>query len=125
MTESIIPVADLQRFGEDCLVAVGCGREHAAAHIAVLVEADKRGHYSHGFNRLRGHYVADIRSKVRTTLALYTFWIHLTYKYIPYGQSSAAKLPVIQSFRSSSHSGHFGHRATCHFIIFSTMRLTD
>ena len=65
MTESIIPVTDLQRFGEDCLVAVGCGREHAAAHIAVLVEADKRGHYSHGFNRLRGHYVADIRSKVR------------------------------------------------------------
>lgn len=25
--------------------------EHAAAHIAVLVEADRRGHYSHGFNR--------------------------------------------------------------------------
>ena len=96
MTESIIPVADLQRFGEDCLVAVGCGREHAAAHIAVLVEADKRGHYSHGFNRLRGHYVADIRSKVRTTLALYTFWIHLASKYIPYGQSSA-KLPVLHS----------------------------
>ena len=40
-------------------------REHAAAHIAVLVEADRRGHYSHGFNRLRGHYVADIRSQVR------------------------------------------------------------
>ena len=39
-------------------------REHASEHIAVLVEADKRGHYSHGFNRLRGHYVADIRSKV-------------------------------------------------------------
>ena len=36
-------------------------REHAAQHIAVLVEADRRGHYSHGFNRLRGHYVADIR----------------------------------------------------------------
>ena len=25
--------------------------EHAAAHISVLVEADRRGHYSHGFNR--------------------------------------------------------------------------
>ena len=59
MAESIIPVADLQRFGEDCLVAVGCGREHAAAHIAVLVEADKRGHYSHGFNRL-DIYCGDI-----------------------------------------------------------------
>ena len=39
-------------------------KEHASQHIAVLVEADRRGHYSHGFNRLRGHYVADIRSKV-------------------------------------------------------------
>ena len=62
-------------------------REHAAEHIAVLVEADKRGHYSHGgensyqslpelklrknisgFNRLRGHYVADIKSKVRNII---------------------------------------------------------
>jgi len=62
--KSYIPVPELQRFGEDCLVAVGACREHAAEHIAVLVEADKRGHYSHGFNRLRGHYVADIRSKI-------------------------------------------------------------
>ena len=48
------------------LKSVNCcfSREHASEHIAVLVEADKRGHYSHGFNRLRGHYVADIRSKV-------------------------------------------------------------
>ncbi len=38
--------------------------DHAEQHITVLVEADRRGHYSHGFNRLRGHYVADIRSKV-------------------------------------------------------------
>ena len=48
MKEFYIPEADLQRFGEDCLVAVGSSREHAAEHIAVLVEADKRGHYSHG-----------------------------------------------------------------------------
>ena len=26
-------------------------KEHAGDHIAVLVEADRRGHYSHGFNR--------------------------------------------------------------------------
>jgi len=64
MPEHIISEEELQRFGEDCLVAVGTNREHAAAHIAVLVEADRRGHYSHGFNRLRGHYVADIRSQI-------------------------------------------------------------
>jgi len=60
----IISEEELQRFGTDCLVAVGASPEHASAHIAVLVEADRRGHYSHGFNRLRGHYVADIRSKI-------------------------------------------------------------
>jgi len=64
MEEQIISEEELQRFGEDCLVAVGANRDHAAQHIAVLVEADRRGHYSHGFNRLRGHYVADIRSKI-------------------------------------------------------------
>ena len=53
MKEFYIPEADLQRFGEDCLVAVGSSREHAAEHIAVLVEADKRGHYSHGDDNLK------------------------------------------------------------------------
>jgi len=65
MTEQqVISEEELQRFGTDCLVAVGTCQEHASAHIAVLVEADRRGHYSHGFNRLRGHYVADIRSGI-------------------------------------------------------------
>lgn len=64
MCDYIICEEELQRFGEDCLVAVGASKAHAAQHIAVLVEADRRGHYSHGFNRLRGHYVADIRSQI-------------------------------------------------------------
>jgi len=64
MSQYIIHEDELQRFGEDCLVAVGAKRENAKPHIAVLVEADMKGHYSHGFNRLRGHYVADIRSKI-------------------------------------------------------------
>ena len=33
------------------LITAMLSKEHAAAHIAVLVEADRRGHYSHGFNR--------------------------------------------------------------------------
>lgn len=60
----IVSEEELQRFGTDSLMAVGTSRENAEQHIAVLVEADRRGHYSHGFNRLRGHYVNDIKSKV-------------------------------------------------------------
>ena len=37
----------------NCIIIIirSPSQEHAAAHIAVLVEADRRGHYSHGFNR--------------------------------------------------------------------------
>lgn len=51
MSELVVPESELQRFGEDCLVAVGASRERAAAHIAVLLEADKESYTninSHG-----------------------------------------------------------------------------
>jgi len=64
MSEVIVSEEELLRFGCECLEAVGASHDHAEQHITVLVEADRRGHYSHGFNRLRGHYVADIRSKI-------------------------------------------------------------
>ena len=56
--EYLISEAELTRFGEESLEAVGANHSHAKQHIKVLVEADRRGHYSHGFNRLSGHYVA-------------------------------------------------------------------
>jgi len=60
----LVSESELLRFGSDCLMAIGTCRDHAEQHIKVLVEADARGHFSHGFNRLRGHYVADIKSKI-------------------------------------------------------------
>ena len=65
--EKFSPIhANLQEKTAFCLISVSVpspefefkyfSREHAAEHIAVLVEADKRGHYSHGFNRLDIYY---------------------------------------------------------------------
>lgn len=34
------------------MTAVGTPKEHASALADVLLEADRRGHYSHGLNRL-------------------------------------------------------------------------
>ncbi|XP_065167226.1 uncharacterized oxidoreductase YjmC-like [Atheta coriaria] len=56
----IIPLADAKRFMTDCMMAVGSPREHAEALAVLLAEADYRGHYSHGMNRL-DMYVSDIQ----------------------------------------------------------------
>jgi len=44
-----------------CMETVGTPTDHASSLADVLVEADHRGHYSHGLNRLE-MYVKDIRS---------------------------------------------------------------
>lgn len=59
----IIPLKNARRFITDCMVAVGSPQEHAEAMADVLSEADYRGHYSHGMNRL-SMYVRDIQRKV-------------------------------------------------------------
>lgn len=48
----IIPVAEAKRFIKDCMEAVGTPEDHAVAMADLLVEADYRGHFSHGMNRL-------------------------------------------------------------------------
>lgn len=55
----IIPLAEAKRFIRDCMEAVGTPRNHAEALGDLLVEADYRGHYSHGMNRLE-LYINDI-----------------------------------------------------------------
>ncbi|KAG8303545.1 hypothetical protein J6590_007203 [Homalodisca vitripennis] len=47
-----IPVPEVLRFCVDCMTLVGTSKPHAVALAEVLVEADHRGHYSHGINRL-------------------------------------------------------------------------
>lgn len=45
----------------DCMKEVGTPSDKAAMLSANLSEADYRGHFSHGLNRL-AYYVADIRN---------------------------------------------------------------
>lgn len=47
----------------DCFVAVGTCKKHAEIVSDNLLEADHRGHYSHGMNRLE-MYIRDIQSKI-------------------------------------------------------------
>ncbi|KAK9679663.1 Malate/L-lactate dehydrogenase [Popillia japonica] len=57
----IIPLVEAKRFISECLQAVGTPRKHADAMGDLLAEADYRGHYSHGMNRLE-MYIQDVRS---------------------------------------------------------------
>lgn len=56
----LVAVAEAKRFIVDCLAAVDSPKDHAQAQADLLVEADYRGHFSHGMNRLE-MYVNDLR----------------------------------------------------------------
>ncbi|KAF4518323.1 hypothetical protein B566_EDAN009111 [Ephemera danica] len=62
-THNIIPVAEVTRYGVDCMRAVNVPLEHASMLAEVLVAADYRGHYSHGLNRLE-MYVRDVKTGI-------------------------------------------------------------
>ena len=49
---NLVGCGDLHLFVSSCIEACGAPKEHASNLADVLVEADKRGHYSHGLNRL-------------------------------------------------------------------------
>lgn len=52
----LVSIEETKRFVTDCLKAVGTEQENALAMAELLAEADKRGHFSHGLNRL-GNFV--------------------------------------------------------------------
>ncbi|CAH2984713.1 unnamed protein product [Chilo suppressalis] len=54
-----VPLEEVRRFMEDCLMAVGAPDSEAKAHAALLLHADVTGHFSHGLNRLV-FYINDI-----------------------------------------------------------------
>ncbi|XP_025831131.1 uncharacterized protein LOC108734416 [Agrilus planipennis] len=58
----VFSTSECKRFIVDCLEAVGTIPEHAKAHADLLVDADYRGHYSHGMNRLE-NYINDVIRK--------------------------------------------------------------
>ncbi|XP_068218658.1 uncharacterized oxidoreductase YjmC-like isoform X1 [Palaemon carinicauda] len=57
------PEDDVRRFITDCMKAVGVPQENALLMADILVEADKRGHYSHGLLRTE-MYLADMLKKL-------------------------------------------------------------
>lgn len=52
MKRLITPLAEAKRFMIDCFKAVGSNEVNAETIASNLLEADYRGHYSHGMNRL-------------------------------------------------------------------------
>lgn len=48
----LVPLDNARKFIVDSLSAVGTPLDHARQQADLLVEADYRGHYSHGMNRL-------------------------------------------------------------------------
>lgn len=51
----LIAEAEVRAFIERCMLSVGTRPSHARSLAEVLVEGDRRGHYSHGLNRM-GQY---------------------------------------------------------------------
>ncbi|XP_063220870.1 uncharacterized oxidoreductase YjmC-like isoform X2 [Bacillus rossius redtenbacheri] len=60
MASRLVAVPEARRFVREAMEAVGTCREHATALADLLVEADCRGHYSHGLNRLE-LYLEDVK----------------------------------------------------------------
>ncbi|CAH3115821.1 unnamed protein product [Pocillopora meandrina] len=56
-------VAEVRSFVERCMVSVGTDPKHGAALSQVLTEADVRGHFTHGLNRLE-IYIRDIKNGI-------------------------------------------------------------
>ena len=61
-SEKLVSVAEAKRFIIDCFVAANTPKSHAEQMANLLVEADYRGHFSHGMNRLE-MYINDLAIK--------------------------------------------------------------
>ena len=48
----LVAPQEVKRFVTECMVAVGAAGKHGEILADTLVAADRRGHYSHGLNRL-------------------------------------------------------------------------
>ena len=57
--EVVVREEELLDWGVRSLMAAGAEEIPARTHAAILLSADRRGHYSHGFNRL-DIYCGDI-----------------------------------------------------------------
>ncbi|XP_041965033.1 uncharacterized oxidoreductase YjmC-like [Alosa sapidissima] len=63
MTRCLIAEAEVQAFIKRCMLSVGTRPSHARSLAEVLVEGDRRGHYSHGLNRM-DVYVKEVKAGI-------------------------------------------------------------
>ena len=61
--EVLVSEASLLEWGVACLCKAGADEDAARTQANILLAADRRGHFSHGFNRL-DIYCNDIESRV-------------------------------------------------------------
>lgn len=59
----IFSLKEVHRFITCCLMACGAPKKAASTHATILIEADKRGHVSHGLNRLE-MYVRELQAGI-------------------------------------------------------------
>lgn len=57
----LVAPQEVKRFVTECMVAVGAAGKHGEILADTLVAADRRGHYSHGLNRLE-MYMKEVQS---------------------------------------------------------------
>ncbi|CAB4067478.1 unnamed protein product [Lepeophtheirus salmonis] len=62
-SDRLIPKDEVNRFMIDSLSKVGCPHDHSLLLSDLLLQADYRGHFSHGLNRFE-MYVDDIRTEM-------------------------------------------------------------
>ncbi|XP_069681977.1 uncharacterized oxidoreductase YjmC-like isoform X2 [Periplaneta americana] len=59
----VAPIGEVRRFLCDALCSVGASYDSAVQLADVLVDADYKGHYSHGLNRIE-LYIRDVKKKL-------------------------------------------------------------
>ena len=59
----LIAKSEVHRFIKECIMSAGANSDSAQTLADVLTEADYRGHFSHGMNRLH-MYLRDLENKV-------------------------------------------------------------
>ena len=61
----LVTPKEVKRFVTECMVAVGAAAKHGEILADTLLVADRRGHYSHGLNRLGQFINLEVQLKVQ------------------------------------------------------------
>ena len=65
----LVTPKEVKRFVTECMVSVGAAAKHGEILADTLLVADRRGHYSHGLNRL-GQCITLLEVESKTTVRI-------------------------------------------------------